>query len=359
MGVSDDAIRLSSINTWEELAQKLLAKFFPPAKVARLRGEINNFLQNDGESLYDVWERFKELLRKCPHHGIEKWMLVHNFYNRLCGTTRTIIDVVAGGDFMSKNAIESYELLEEMAMNNYQWPAEGERNKKVVGVHELDAITALTAQVATLTKQLQQNTISANAIRLQIGCEICGGPHQFEQCMTTKFNNTILLEQVSMMGNFNRQANNPFSNSFNPGWRNHPNFSWRNNQGQQPQFQPQSQQIMPQPLAPPILEEKANELQAALLTLTNPQALFMTETRSSIRNLEMQVGQLENLLQIRSQGNFPSNTEVNPKEHCNAISLRSGKELEKSIGKSGLQPKMDCEKEGKVEEKVTERATHQ
>ena len=130
-GVSDDAIRLrlfpfslrdrakswlislqvNSITTWEELAQKFLAKFFPPAKAAKLRGEINNFYQLDGESLYDSWERFKELLRKCPHHGIEKWMLVHNFYNGLNGTTRRIIDAATGGAFMSKSANEAYELL--------------------------------------------------------------------------------------------------------------------------------------------------------------------------------------------------------------------------------------------------------
>ena len=104
--------------------------------------------------MYDSWERFKELLRKCPHHGIEKWMLVHNFYNGLNGTTRTIIDVAAGGAFMSKSANEAYELLEEMAMNNYQWPTERGQPKKVAGMMELDAITMLTAQVAALTKQL-------------------------------------------------------------------------------------------------------------------------------------------------------------------------------------------------------------
>ncbi|XP_062104040.1 uncharacterized protein LOC133815189 [Humulus lupulus] len=54
--------------------------------------------------------------------------------------------------------------------------------------------------------------------------------------------------------------------------------------------------------------EKPNELQASLLTLTNTQTQFMTETRSFIKNLEMQVGQLANMLNNRPQGNFPSNT---------------------------------------------------
>ncbi|XP_062088905.1 uncharacterized protein LOC133795471 [Humulus lupulus] len=54
----------------------------------------------------------------------------------------------------------------------------------------------------------------------------------------------------------------------------------------------------------------------------------MTETRSSIRNLETQVGQLANMLNNRPQGNLPSNTKVNPKEQVQAITLRNGKQIE-------------------------------
>ncbi|XP_062103933.1 uncharacterized protein LOC133815062 [Humulus lupulus] len=246
-GVSDDAIRLrlfpfsmreraksllnslqfNSINTCEDLAQKFLAKFFPPSKAAKLRGDINNFYQLDGESLYDSWERFKELLRKCPHHGIEKWMLVHNFYNGLCGTTQTIIDAAAGGAFMSKSANEAYEMLEDVATNNHQWFDERSSGvRKAAGVHELDAITALTTQVASLTKKLQQNTVSANAIQMAARCEICGGSHSFDQCHVSNNNNIHMDQaQVQYVGNFQRPFNIPFSNTYNVGWRIHPNFS--------------------------------------------------------------------------------------------------------------------------------------
>ena len=39
------------------------------------------------------------------------------------------------------------------------------------------------------------------------------------------------IEQTNYVGNQfqGRQANNPYSNTYNPGWRNHPNFSWSNN----------------------------------------------------------------------------------------------------------------------------------
>ncbi|XP_062080377.1 uncharacterized protein LOC133785138 [Humulus lupulus] len=73
---------------------------------------------------------------------------------------------------------------------------------------------------------------------------------------------------------------------------------------------------------------------------------FMTKISASIKSLETQIGQLASLMTTRAQGNLPSTTEVNPKEQCNAISLRSGKELK--------EPKMVDEKKGKVKEEVTE-----
>ncbi|XP_062118858.1 uncharacterized protein LOC133832548 [Humulus lupulus] len=229
------SLEANSITTWEELTQKNLAKFFPPSLSARCRGKINNFNQRDGESLYDVWERFKELLRKFPQYGIEKWMLVHIFYNGLCSTTRTIIDAASGGAFMSKSTNEAYDLLEEMDMNNYQWPLERETTNKVARVHELDGISMLSAQVATLTKQLQHHSIQALVMQMEVICELCWGPHLFEQCTMRDFNN-ILMEQVQAIGNFPRPSNNPYSMSYNPGWRNHQKISWTSGQGTQQQF---------------------------------------------------------------------------------------------------------------------------
>ena len=46
------------------------------------------------------------------------------------------------------------------------------------------------------------------------------------------------------------------------------------------------------------------------------------------RNLETQVGQLAHHLSGRTYGNLPSNTERNPREEVNAITLRNGRELE-------------------------------
>ncbi|GKC40444.1 hypothetical protein Tco_1052828 [Tanacetum coccineum] len=54
------------ITTWEDLKTKFLSKYCPPARTAKKMEEINNFQQEPDENLYQAWERFKELLMKCP-----------------------------------------------------------------------------------------------------------------------------------------------------------------------------------------------------------------------------------------------------------------------------------------------------
>lgn len=77
-----------------------------------------------------------------------------SFYNGLNGQTRTIVDAAAGGIFLSKTVEEAQLLLEEMACNNYQWPNERSILKKAAGIHEMDSIVSLSAQVLALTNQI-------------------------------------------------------------------------------------------------------------------------------------------------------------------------------------------------------------
>nr|GEU41179.1 reverse transcriptase domain-containing protein [Tanacetum cinerariifolium] len=59
-----------SIFTWDDLVLKFINEFFPPFKTTNLRNEIINFQQRFDESFSEAWDRFKDLLRACPHHAI-------------------------------------------------------------------------------------------------------------------------------------------------------------------------------------------------------------------------------------------------------------------------------------------------
>jgi len=61
-----------SITMWDELTKGFLAKFFPPSRTTSLRNQITSFTQREDESLCEAWERFKDLLRLCPDHGLQK-----------------------------------------------------------------------------------------------------------------------------------------------------------------------------------------------------------------------------------------------------------------------------------------------
>ena len=58
----------------------------------------------------------------------------------------------------------------------------------------------------------------------------------------------------------------------------------------------------------------------------------MAETKfqsqeASMWNLEMQIGQLANMIADTAQGTLPSNTERNPREYIMAITLREAKQI--------------------------------
>ena len=84
-------------------------------------------------------------------------MQVHHFYNGLSCPTRTLIDASAREAIMGKNEVEAYQILENIALNDCQWPAERVAPKKPAGVFDLDMFTNLSAQVSTLSKKLQSS----------------------------------------------------------------------------------------------------------------------------------------------------------------------------------------------------------
>ncbi|KAF7821267.1 DNA-directed DNA polymerase [Senna tora] len=87
---------------------------------------------------------------------------------------------------------------------------------------------SLSSQIAALTKEVKslgiQGAVKAVSPFVQ-PCENCGESHTSEQC-------PLVLESVQYLAN--RNANNPYFNTYNSGWRNHPNFSWSQNQGTGP-----------------------------------------------------------------------------------------------------------------------------
>ncbi|KAF7815234.1 uncharacterized protein G2W53_029203 [Senna tora] len=138
-----NSLPADSIITWEDLANKFLAKYFPPGKTAKLRNDIMSFCQYDYENLYESWEIFKDLLQRCPHHGFPKWLQVQTFYNGLYSTFQTTIDASTRGSLMAKPVEVAYNLLETIALNNYHWQSERHMPRSATEINKVEVINAL------------------------------------------------------------------------------------------------------------------------------------------------------------------------------------------------------------------------
>ncbi|GKA64179.1 hypothetical protein Tco_0763785 [Tanacetum coccineum] len=102
-----------SIKTWEDLKTNFLNKYCPPGRTAKKIEEINNFQQELDETLYQEWERFKELLMKCPKHYLTEMQEVILFYNGLDVLTRQILD--SRGAILTKTAVDAKTAIQEIA----------------------------------------------------------------------------------------------------------------------------------------------------------------------------------------------------------------------------------------------------
>ncbi|XP_042460577.1 uncharacterized protein LOC122044102 [Zingiber officinale] len=289
-----NSLPANSISSWEQCEQKFLDKFYPPSKTAHMRNLITSFKQIDSESLFEAWDRFK-----------------------------------TGGALMNKSLDEAEEIIENMAQNHHQWATERSGDSfsgnliKVLEKFDVDTVTLMSAKLDALTKKFKvmgNNNNMANAIINQLG-------------------------QYNAIVSYNQRQNNPYSNTYNPGRRNHPNFSYRNNQDQGPtkqNYQPGQQIYSPgqqsyssgqqtyqqqQPSQLSRIEKMLEEALSEQKEMKNEIKLLTQRMENSEKHQKMQDNQIAQIAQSfsRGQGTFPRKPNINPVEHCNRIELRSGR----------------------------------
>lgn len=119
-----------------------------------------------------------------------------------------------------KNEDEVKTLIENICHNEYRSSDRAVKQKVILTV---DANTTLLAQMEALSKHLVASQLEkANVSQIQtLKCDFCGEGHANGNC-------TPEVESAeTQYANFKK--NNPYSNTYNLGWKDHPNFKWRNN----------------------------------------------------------------------------------------------------------------------------------
>nr|GEZ77040.1 reverse transcriptase domain-containing protein [Tanacetum cinerariifolium] len=150
-----------SILTWEDLVSKFINEFFPPSRTTNLRNEIPNFQQRFDESFHEAWDRYKDLLRACPHHGFTEVHQLDTFYNALNPADQDSLNSAAGGNLL-------------------------ERPKLTHAVNQ-ETSDVTTAMIAIL-KQFQATLPPAFVKAFKEICVNCGGAHSYYQCLTADGN---------------------------------------------------------------------------------------------------------------------------------------------------------------------------
>ncbi|EXB92318.1 ATP-dependent RNA helicase dhx8 [Morus notabilis] len=222
------SLRPRSIGTWEEITTAFFNKYFPHHKTNGLKRQISTFTQKDNETLYQVWERFKDLLNQCPHHSYESWRL---------------------------DPEEAFEYLNELAEKAHTWTGpsvtDNTNRSRPAGIYQLREEDNLKAQIESLTRQIETlKTKEGRGIHmvaraeLQEPCFVCGGvEHLAKDCPAYNEMRGVYDKQCNALGSYYK----PFSNRYNPGWRNHPNFSWRDSNQAQPSGGQWRTEQQPQP----------------------------------------------------------------------------------------------------------------
>nr|GEY80980.1 reverse transcriptase domain-containing protein [Tanacetum cinerariifolium] len=185
-----------SIHTREDLVSKFINEFFPPSRTTNLRNEISNFQQRFDESFHEACDRYKDLLRACPHHGFTELHQLDTFYNALNPADQDSLNTAAGGNLLEKRTQDVLRIIENKSKVHYS------RNKAVVSqVKSCDANFNSSSEIAKLTHAVNQQmsvmTTAMTAILKQFQAtppptsvkaveEICvtyGGAHSYYQCL--------------------------------------------------------------------------------------------------------------------------------------------------------------------------------
>ncbi|GJX34426.1 hypothetical protein Tco_0245983 [Tanacetum coccineum] len=292
-----------SITTWEGLKTKFLNKYCPPARMAKKMEEINNFHQEPDENLYEAWERFKELLMKCPQHYLTEMQEVILFYNGLGIPTRQILDSRVA--IPSKTAADAKVAIQEMVEYSQKWHNGTSRSRST---ETSDGLTAIQAQLNNLGREIKK--VNEKVYATQVGCEQCKGPHYTKDCPLKEEGKT--LEEAYYM-----QFVGPFQGG---GYRAvAPGFYQRNNVN--PSYQ-ERRQSMEDTLSKFMSESEKrhkenSNLMKEIRASTN---VAIRNQGASIKTLEIQTRQISKVLQERGFGSLPSSTEINPRDQVKSIS---------------------------------------
>nr|GEW58976.1 DNA-directed DNA polymerase [Tanacetum cinerariifolium] len=266
------------------------------------------------EAFGEAWERFKEMLRQCPHHGFSKLHQIDNFYNGLNEHEKDSLNAAVGGNLLSNTTQDALTIIENKSKVHYS------RNKPVAfklsttssgSSSSTDArIDKLTDTILNLVETFNKKMTTPTTVKaVEETCVICGS-HPYYDCIATDSNtsnaciatrNQGFQAQTNHASNFqdpNNQVQNGFSNEF-------ANYMKTNKDNMR------------------IMRNQMNNMKTELKNE------FQSTLRSQNNKIDQNQNEIKNMLACllnnpSSSRPLPSNTIANLRGDLKAITTRSG-----------------------------------
>ena len=153
---------------------------------------------------------------------------------------RQFVEMMCNGEFLNKSPDDAWTYFDALAENAQSWDtsgaAGGSKSKTLAssrpGMYVLNEEHNLNAKIASLHRKvdaIQKPNVVKVAGPVENACSICESPeHYTKDCPTIPAFQEVLHDQANAMNTYKRPFSSPYSETYNPNWRNHPNFSWRN-----------------------------------------------------------------------------------------------------------------------------------
>ncbi|GKD63290.1 hypothetical protein Tco_1305398 [Tanacetum coccineum] len=183
-------------------AIKLMLFPFSLAEAARrwLEKEPSCFILTWEDLFDESFDRYKDLLRSCPHHGFIELNQLDTFYNALNPSDQDSLNSATGGNLLERSTQDVLTIIENKSK------VRNSRNKSVVSqmkssdgnsssfdivklTHAVNQQTsAVTTAMTAILKQFQATPPPASVKVVKEICVTCGGPHPYYLCLAADGN---------------------------------------------------------------------------------------------------------------------------------------------------------------------------
>ena len=208
------SLRPRAIATWQEMTREFLKKFVSTHKTNTLRKNIMIFSQKDGETFFQCWERFKDLLLACPHHGYKIWRIISFFYDGLSSNMRQFVEMMCNDEFMNKDLEEAQDYFDMLAENGQtQDTSDKIKKPKTIpttkgGMYLIKEDNDVNTKIANLTRRVEAMELSKTNIGKALVvdesfCEIYeSNVHITKECPIILAFKEVLHEQANFTNSY-------------------------------------------------------------------------------------------------------------------------------------------------------------